>query len=141
MINGDIADPSRGLQGENRVIAVLSSDIRGFTSISEPLQPDELVRQLNRYFAMMVEVIDRHGGYVDKYIGDAIKALFGAPDRDEDDALRATLSALEMAEALEGFNGEQREEAAGAIPIVNGTSAWASRTASPPWEMSAARRR
>jgi class 3 adenylate cyclase len=116
VIDRHIADPSRGLQGENRVIAVLSSDIRGFTSISEPLQPDELVRQLNRYFAMMVEVIDRHGGYVDKYIGDAIKALFGAPDRHEDDALRATLSALEMAEALEGFNGEQREEAARGNP-------------------------
>jgi adenylate cyclase len=107
VIDQYIADPGRGLEGENRVIAVLSSDIRGFTSISEPLQPDELVRQLNRYFALMVEVIDRHGGFVDKYIGDAIKALFGAPDRHEDDALRAALSALEMAEALEKFNNEQ----------------------------------
>jgi len=109
VIDRHIANPGLGLQGENRVIAVLSSDIRGFTSISEPLQPDELVRQLNRYFSLMVDVIDRHGGYVDKYIGDAIKALFGAPDRHEDDALRATLSAIEMAEALEGFNREQRE--------------------------------
>jgi adenylate cyclase len=107
VIDQHIANPGLGLEGENRVIAVLSSDIRGFTSISEPLQPDELVSQLNRYFAMMVEVIDRHGGYVDKYIGDAIKALFGAPDRHEDDALRAALSALEMVEALEGFNREQ----------------------------------
>jgi adenylate cyclase len=116
VIDQHISNPGLGLEGENRVIAVLSSDIRGFTSISEPLQPDELVSQLNRYFAMMVEVIDRHGGFVDKYIGDAIKALFGAPDRHEDDALRATLSALEMAEALEGFNREQREEAAKGNP-------------------------
>jgi adenylate cyclase len=115
VIDQHIANPGLGLQGENRVIAVLSSDIRGFTSISEPLQPDELVRQLNRYFALMVEVIDRHGGYVDKYIGDAIKALFGAPDRHEDDALRATLAAIEMAEALEGFNRGQQE---------NGNPAW-----------------
>ncbi len=108
VIDQHIANPGLGLEGENRVLAVLSSDIRGFTSISEPLQPDELVSQLNRYFALMVEVIDRHGGYVDKYIGDAIKALFGAPDRHEDDALRAALSAIEMAEALEGFNREQK---------------------------------
>jgi class 3 adenylate cyclase len=107
VIDQHIANPGQGLEGENRVIAVLSSDIRGFTSISEPLQPDELVSQLNRYFTLMVEVIYRHGGYVDKYIGDAIKALFGAPDRHENDALEAALSALEMIEALEGFNREQ----------------------------------
>ena len=116
VIDQHIANPGQGLQGENRVIAVLSSDIRGFTSISEPLQPDELVRQLNRYFAAMVEVIDRHGGFVDKYIGDAIKALFGAPDRHEDDALRAVRSALGMIEALEGFN---REQAARGNPAWN----------------------
>jgi adenylate cyclase len=115
VIDQHIANPALGLHGENREIAVLSSDIRGFTSISEPLQPDELVSQLNRYFSRMVEVIDRHGGYVDKYIGDAIKALFGAPDRHEDDALRATLSAIEMTEALEGFNREQKE---------NGSPSW-----------------
>ena len=108
VIDEHIANPGQNLLGENRVIAVLSSDIRGFTSICEPLQPDELVRQLNRYFAAMVEVIDRHGGFVDKYIGDAIKALFGAPDRHEDDAARAVRSALGMIEALEGFNREQK---------------------------------
>jgi adenylate cyclase len=107
VIDEHIANPGQGLTGENRVIAVLSSDIRGFTSISEPLQPDELVRQLNRYFAAMVESIDREGGFVDKYIGDAIKALFGAPDRHEDDALRAVRAAFGMVEALAGFNREQ----------------------------------
>ncbi|MCX7029689.1 MAG: adenylate/guanylate cyclase domain-containing protein [Spirochaetes bacterium] len=112
VIDQHLSSPHGGPVAENRVIAMLTSDIRGFTTISERLRPEDLVTQLNRYFALMVEVIAKHGGVVCDYIGDAIKAFFGAPDKHEDDALQAALSAIEMIEALDEFNRVQREEAA-----------------------------
>jgi adenylate cyclase len=105
-------NPEGMLVGENRNLAILFSDIRSFTTISESMAPDELVNSLNRYFQAMVEVImDRHQGIVDKYIGDAIMALFGAPVKHEDDALASVLAGLEMRDALDGFN--QRQKAGG----------------------------
>jgi adenylate cyclase len=101
-------NPESMLVGENRIVAVLFSDIRNFTSIAEKMKPDEMVETLNRFFTPMVEVVMRHEGYVDKYIGDAIMAVFGTPVQHEDDALRAVLSAMEMNEALVRFNEEQR---------------------------------
>ena len=102
-------NPEGMLVGENRNLAILFSDIRSFTTISEKLPPAELVNSLNRYFQSMVEIImDRHGGIVDKYIGDAIMAIFGAPVRHDDDALASVMAALEMREALDGFNERQR---------------------------------
>jgi len=102
-------NPEGMLVGENRDLSILFSDIRSFTTISEKLPPDELVNSLNRYFQSMVEIImDRHGGIVDKYIGDAIMAIFGAPVRHEDDALASVLAGLDMREALESFNERQR---------------------------------
>ena len=112
VIDQHLDNPHGGPVAENRVIAMLSSDIRGFTSISEPLRPEDLVKQLNRYFALMVGVIVKHRGVVCDYIGDAIKAFFGAPTKHKDDALDAVLSAIEMVEALEEFNRLQREDAA-----------------------------
>ena len=100
--------PEQMLVGDNRDIAVLFSDIRGFTSISETMRPDRLVEALNRYFSVMVEIIMDRGGIVDKYIGDAIMAFFGAPVRGENDALDAVRAGIGMAEALEGFNEEHR---------------------------------
>jgi adenylate cyclase len=101
-------NPESMLVGENRIVAVLFSDIRNFTSIAEKMKPDEMVETLNRFFSPMVEVVMQHGGYVDKYIGDAIMAVFGTPVQHEDDALRAVLSAIEMNDALGRFNEEQR---------------------------------
>jgi class 3 adenylate cyclase/HAMP domain-containing protein len=111
------ANPEQALVGENRVLAVLFSDIRGFTSISEKLRPDEMVESLNQYFARMVDVVMRQGrdGIVDKYIGDAIMAFFGAPERHEDDALRSVLAAFEMLDALEDFNAWQAQK--GRVPF------------------------
>ncbi len=100
-------NPERMLVGDNRVVAILFSDIRSFTTISEGFMPDELVNALNRYFEIMVDIIMSHGGVIDKYIGDAIMAFFGAPVKHEDDALQALLSAVEMQEALLEFNEEQ----------------------------------
>lgn len=88
------------LGGEQRVLTVLFSDIRGFTSMSEGLKPEELVLLLNDYLTEMTQVIFRHEGTLDKYIGDAIMAIYGAPLAQADHPLRACQSALEMMEAL-----------------------------------------
>ena len=87
--------------GEKRDVAILFSDIRSFTSISERNKPETIVAFLNRYFTVMCTIIKKHGGTVDKFIGDAIMALFGAPVSYEDNARRAVAAAYEMREALE----------------------------------------
>lgn len=107
IIDSFFMNPEKMLVGDNRVVAILFSDIRSFTTISEGFMPDELVAALNRYFAIMVDIIMNRGGIIDKYIGDAIMAFYGAPVKHEDDALQALLSALEMQEALARFNAEQ----------------------------------
>lgn len=110
VIDQYFADPESMLVGENRILAILFSDIRGFTSISERLRPDEIVESLNRYFASMVDIIMSHRGIVDKYIGDAIMAFFGAPVRHRDDALQSVYAGLEMIEALTDFNRWQTKK-------------------------------
>jgi len=102
-------NPEKMLVGENRVISILFSDIRSFTSISEQMMPDDLVSSLNRYFTVMVDVIMARHGIVDKYIGDAIMAFFGAPVRHKDDALQSVLAGIEMTEVLKDFNAQQRK--------------------------------
>jgi adenylate cyclase len=101
------SNPESLLVGENRELAVLISDIRGFTAIAERMPPDRMVETLNRYFSPMVDVIMRRNGIVDKYMGDAIMAFFGSPVTRPDDALQAVLSALDMQEALAEFNRHQ----------------------------------
>lgn len=87
--------------GEKRDVAILFSDIRSFTNISERNKPEVIVAFLNRYFTTMCTIIKKHGGTIDKFIGDAIMALFGAPVSYEDNAARAVAAACEMREALE----------------------------------------
>jgi len=96
-------------EGESRDITVLFSDIRGFTALSETRKPSEVVSILNRYFGRQVEVIFRHGGCLDKFIGDAIMAFWGAPLDDADHAKHAVMAALEMSQALEEFKRELGE--------------------------------
>jgi class 3 adenylate cyclase len=98
------------LRGKNATLAILFSDIRGFTTISEDYAeaPERLVESLNRYFSGQVDIIMNRNGIVDKYIGDAIMAFWGAPVQGDGDALEAVLAALEMIEALENFNEAQR---------------------------------
>ncbi len=107
VIDEVLGNPEAMLVGKNRDLAILFSDIRGFTTISESLAPDELVLTLNRYFSLMVDVIMSRGGTVDKYIGDAVMAIFGAPIQGENDALQSVLAGLEMTQALETFNQDQ----------------------------------
>jgi len=102
------ASPEKMLVGDNRKLAILFSDIRSFTTISEGMAPDDLVSSLNRYFSGQVEIIYNRKGIVDKYIGDAIMAIWGAPEKHEDDALQSVLSGLEMIDALSNFNNNQK---------------------------------
>ncbi|MDR1443673.1 MAG: HAMP domain-containing protein [Treponema sp.] len=103
-------DPNM-LRGKNTSLAILFSDIRGFTTISEDYAdaPDRLVESLNRYFSGQVDIIMNRDGIVDKYIGDAIMAFWGAPVHQDGDALQAVLAALEMIDGLENFNTIQRQ--------------------------------
>jgi adenylate cyclase len=98
--------------GEAREVTLLFSDIRGFTTLSESRAPREVVEILNRYFSRQVEVIYRHGGSIDKFIGDAIMALWGAPLDDPQHAQHAVACALDMAEALAAFKAELGESGA-----------------------------
>ncbi|MES2297683.1 MAG: adenylate/guanylate cyclase domain-containing protein [Pseudomonadota bacterium] len=92
--------------GESRDISVLFSDIRGFTTLSESRTPQAVVDLLNRYFTLQVEVVFRHGGSLDKFIGDCIMAFWGAPLDDPEHAQHAVQAALEMAEVLQRFKVE-----------------------------------
>lgn len=93
--------------GEVRTTTVLFSDIRGFTAMSESQPAQVVVDMLNEYFERMVEVIFKYEGTLDKFVGDEIMALFGAPVGHPDDALRAVRTALEMKDVLEQFNRER----------------------------------
>jgi adenylate cyclase len=108
LIDKFFKNPEAMLVGDNRELAVLFSDIRSFTTISEGMRPDELVNSLNRYFSGQVDIVMNRGGIVDKYIGDAIMAFFGAPIQHPDDALQSVLAGLEMSEAVKIFNENQR---------------------------------
>lgn len=91
------------LGGEERVVTILFADIRNFTTLCEILTPKESLELLNRYLAVMNTVIEKHGGVVDKYTGDGVMALFGAPVSQDDDALQALLAALEMKDKLDAL--------------------------------------
>ncbi|WP_437477475.1 adenylate/guanylate cyclase domain-containing protein [Sorangium sp. So ce1014] len=93
------------LGGETLTVSILFCDIRSFTTISEKMNAQELVGLLNEYFTEMVAIILDEGGVVDKYIGDAIMAVFGAPVPKPNDAVRAVRAALRMRAALVRFNG------------------------------------
>jgi PAS domain S-box-containing protein len=96
--------------GEKRKVTMLMADLRGFTSLSERLDPREVVALLNRYLARMVAVIKKYGGTIEQYIGDAIFVLFGAPTWKEDDAQRAVACAVEMQLAMAAINEDNARE-------------------------------
>lgn len=104
--------------GELRETTILFSDIRGFTAMSESAPPQEVVDMLNEYFELMVEIIFDQEGTLDKFVGDEIMALYGAPIMHADDAYRAVSTALRMLEVLAEFN--ERRTAAGSPAVKIG---------------------
>ena len=110
------ADVSLG--SRRRLVTVLFSDIRGFTSISEKVEPEQVAEMLREYLTEMTEVVFRHGGTVDKYIGDCIMALYNAPFEDADHAAKAILTGLEFQERTLAVSA--RWEAKLGVQIRNG---------------------
>ena len=96
------------LGGEKRTVAVLFSDIRGFTALAEAMRPDDMASLLTEYFTQMVDCVFRHDGTLDKFIGDAVMAQWGAPIGGPDDADKAMLAAVEMIDELEKLNSGWR---------------------------------
>ena len=113
LLSGKVA-----LGGETIQVTILFSDIRSFTTISETMDAQTLVGLLNEYFTEMVSIIMKHGGVVDKYIGDAIMAVFGAPVPTRDDAANAVRAAVDMRAALARLN--KRLVARGVQPLRTG---------------------
>ena len=93
-----------GMSGERKLVTVMFADLSGFTALSETLDPEQVRSLMNACFNCLVPVIAKYDGTVDKFIGDEIMALFGAPAAHENDAERALRAALEMMEALAAFN-------------------------------------
>ncbi len=105
IVNAILENPAgQQLGGERRKITILTSDLRGFTSLSERLQPEKVIQVLNFYLGRMTEVITRHDGTIDEFMGDGILVLFGAPIVRETDAQRAIACAIEMQMAMEDIN-------------------------------------
>jgi adenylate cyclase len=105
------------LGGVNQKITVLFADIRGFTSISERENPEKVVGLLNKYFSAMTDIIFANGGTLDKYIGDGLMALFGAPTATEEDALNSVKAAVTMQKKVRELNPEFRAEGLPEISI------------------------
>ncbi len=103
------ANKPPALGGETRNVTVFFSDLAGFSSISEALAPPDLVKFMNEYLSAMTDIIQEHGGFVDKYIGDAIVAVFGAPLDDADHAANAVNAALHCRKRLDKLNRDPTE--------------------------------
>ena len=116
LLNQLIANPdSLKLGGEKKELSILFSDIRGFTTISESMSPEKLIKILNRYFTPMTDAVLENGGMLDKYIGDAVMAFFNAPVNVKEHADASCLCALSMIEKLDRLNIELESE--GVLPI------------------------
>ncbi|OGN11715.1 MAG: hypothetical protein A3C71_02995 [Candidatus Yanofskybacteria bacterium RIFCSPHIGHO2_02_FULL_43_15c] len=111
VINELMTDPSRlKLGGQRKELSILFSDIRDFTSISEKMDPEELTHFLGEYFSRMTAVVLEHRGVVDKYIGDAVMAFWGAPVPEKNHAKQAVATALVMAAELKKLNEENKQK-------------------------------
>ena len=104
--------------GERRCVTILFADLRGFTTISEHLDPGDLVDQLNQYFEEMLEAIELQRGTFDKFIGDGLMAIFGAPLSLDDHAERACTAAWDMADRLDRINADRTDR--GLLPLEFG---------------------
>jgi adenylate cyclase len=111
-----LKDPEQlGLTGERREVTVLFCDIRGFTPMAERLPPEEVVSLLNEFYTLMIETTFKHDGTLDKFLGDAVMAVFGAPIAHPDHAKRAVRTATDMRNGIAELN--ERRVAQGKVPI------------------------
>jgi len=123
VVNELLKDPAKlKLGGDKKNLTVLFSDIRGFTTISESLAPESLVRLLNEYLTAMTEIVFKYDGLLDKYIGDAVMAVFGAPLEQPDHALRACNTALDMMDRLKTLQEKWEAEGWPFVDIGIGVS-------------------
>jgi adenylate cyclase len=108
LVDDVMLDPNREIRpgGARVALTVLFGDLRGFTTLSESSNPEAVVARLNRFYTLMSEAIFRHGGTLDKYLGDGVLALFGAPYATERDAVKAVRAAIDMQRSMALFNGE-----------------------------------
>jgi adenylate cyclase len=119
-----LKDPeSMALRGERREVTVLFCDVRGFTPLSERLSPEEVVLLLNDFYTLMIETTFKHDGTLDKFMGDAVMAIFGAPIAHPDHSARAVLTALAMREGIAGLNEKRAREGKEGVSIGIGVSA------------------
>jgi adenylate cyclase len=117
VVNEMLKNPDKlKLGGEKKELTVLFSDIRGFTTISEQMSPEVLVKFLNEYLTVMTDIVFKYNGLLDKYMGDAIMAVFGAPLDQKDHALKACLTSLEMMEELKRLKGHWESQG---MPVLN----------------------
>ncbi len=111
---------------ERRIVAVLFGDIKGFTTLSEFLDPEDLQELIDSIFGKFKEIIEKNGGYLDKFIGDAVMAVFGAPISHGDDARRAIITAISMQNFLEEVNAQRGTDIKMRIGINVGEALWSS---------------
>ena len=111
-----------GLKGERRRITVLFSDIRNFTSMAEGMRPEEVVEMLSEFFSRMVDVIVRNHGTIDKFLGDGMMVIFGAPLDDPYQEEHAVAAAVEMQRELEALCSNGRRKAGAASKWVLGST-------------------
>lgn len=104
--------------GETRFVTVMFVDIRGFTALSSDAQASDMLQLLNDYYEMLVEVVFRHNGTVDKFMGDGMMVLWGAPLTHDDDAISAVSAAMDIQKSIEGFNFDRLSK--GLAPIEAG---------------------
>ena len=103
-------ESSLELGGVEQEVCVLFSDIRGFTSMSEALEPSRVVKLLNEFFDKMIDVVFKYNGTLDKIIGDELMVLYGAPLKKKDDIINAVTTAKEMFTTLDRFNNEMVDD-------------------------------
>lgn len=115
LMQGDVE-----LGGETREISVLFCDIRGFTALTQGMDPDEVIRMLNEHFTPLTNVVAEHNGVVDKFVGDLIMAIFGAPESYESDAYNAARCAFDMIREREKLNQSSKYKIEVGIGVASG---------------------
>jgi adenylate cyclase len=111
------------LTGERREVSVLFCDLRGFTTLSERLPPEEVVALLNEFYTLMIETVFKHEGTLDKFLGDAVMAVFGAPIAHKDHSVRAVRTAVAMKAGIEQLSRKRVDDGKDPISVGIGVSA------------------